>query len=96
MPRSSLRDTLSTWSTGAPGTEAALLISKDTLRPTIASASASGDVCAVSTEPTTLPLRMMVTRSEIAIISFSLWVMRMMDLPSRIRLRMIFSRSSIS
>jgi hypothetical protein len=53
-----------------------------TLRPTIASASASTLVLAISQSCTTCPARITVTRSHSRITSLSLWVMRRMVVPA--------------
>ena len=54
-------------------------------RPTIISASSASDVSG-AVVPTTLPRRMTVIRSPIALTSRSLWVMKMIDVPRRLQL----------
>ena len=66
----------------APGVAGFLSTLNVTLRPTIFSASSFGFVSEVLTESMTLPRRIIVTVSEISIISFSLCVIRIIDLPS--------------
>ena len=56
-----------------------------TRRPTISSASSAGLVSAVSSVATISPRRMTMTSSVTAMISRSLWVMRMMVLPWLLR-----------
>ena len=54
---------------------------QETSRPTIWRASSCGVVSAVAARKTTLPLRSTVTRSVAAVISASLWLIRMTDGP---------------
>ena len=86
-----------TSSTTAPGLAAPFSTRSSTRRPTISSASSPTDVSLVSLVATISPRRMTETWSVIAMISRSLWVMRMTVLPwSRrvLRMRKRWSASS--
>ena len=89
-PRSSRTTRLRASSATLPGWAGPLSILRMTLRPTIASASSGGEVCAVSNVATISPRRITETRSVRLMISRSLWVMK------RIVLFWLFSTLSIS
>ena len=88
MPRRRSTPSISTMvrprtsSTGAWGRAGCLSTFSRTLRPTISSASCSGLVWAVLTDATISPRRITLTLSVISMISRSLWVIRMIVLPS--------------
>ena len=63
---------------GAPGVAARRSVG----RPTISAASSRSSISAVTRVPTTTPRRSTVTRSAISRTSFSLWLMKMIDMPS--------------
>ena len=86
--------TSSTVSLGAAGF---LSTRSKTLRPTMSSANCSGLVSEVFTVAVIWPRRMTLTVSVISMISRSLWVIRMMVLPSsrrRLRMRKSWSASA--
>ena len=64
--------------------------------PTIMSVSFCGSVSLVGTSPTNTPLRSTATRSEMAMTSWSLWVMMTMDFPSLRMFRRTSNRRSVS
>ncbi len=66
-----------------------------TARPTIIAASSSSLASGVA-EPTTLPRRITVIWSAIALTSLSLCVMNTIDLPAALSVRMTASSSSVS
>ena len=74
-----------TSSTVLPGVAGFLSTRSSTLRPTIRSARSSGEVSAVLTVDVISPRRMTLTVSVISMISRSLWVIRMIVLPSFLR-----------
>jgi len=69
---------------------------KVTSLPTIFAANSSGFVTLTFKESITFPLLIMVTESAIAIISFNLCVIRIIDLPSSTKFCIITASSSIS
>ena len=81
MPKSSATTRSATSSSVSPGCAGPFSTRSSTRRPTISSASSSGLVPAVSSVATISPCRITDTVSVIAMISRSLWVMRMMVLP---------------
>ncbi len=91
-PRSSLTARPATSSTAAPGWAAPLSTRSSTERPTISEASSSSLVSGAAV-PTVRPRRITVIRSAIAWTSLSLWVMKTIDLPAALSVRMISSRS---
>ena len=97
MPFLSFHVTWRTSSTTSPGFEGRFSTCSSTRRPTMASASSPTLVFAVSKFATTSPRRITVTLSVIAMISRSLWVMRMTVFPwsrSWPRMRKRWSASS--
>ena len=86
---------LRTSSTGSPTVGSGFSTWSFTARPTIISAS-SGSEAPGAVVPTTLPRRITVIRSPIALTSRSLCVMKTMDVPCSFNDRMISMSSSIS
>ena len=86
----------STTRMGSLGLEGSLWTANSTSRPTIMRDSSSRLVSAMFTVPMYLPFRRTVQRSATDMISFSLWEMNRMDLPSAARFFMICISSSIS
>ncbi len=72
-----------------PGSRFSLSNWNETRLPTIFSANSLSFVSDVVNVSMTRPRRMTVTRSDTSMISFSLCVIRMMDLPSAAKLRRI-------
>ena len=96
VPRSSLTCRSLTSRIFLPRLRGALSSLKLTWWPTIISANCSSFASATLTVWMDLPARMTVTRSALSLISFSLWVIKMMDLPSLARFFMILMNSVIS
>ena len=69
---------------------------KETMRPTMSSASLLSSTSLVATEVMTWPLRRMVTVSARARVSLSLWVMMRMVLPLSLSRRSTLNRSVTS
>ena len=67
-----------------------------TSRPTISSARSSSSVSEGMRLPTTFPRRMTVMRSAISSTSYSLWLMKMMLVPSAVSLRSTVKISLVS
>ncbi len=65
-------------------------------RPIIISVSFWGSVRLVGTSPTYCPFRSTATRSEMAMTSWSLWVMMTMDFPSARMFRSTSKSRSVS
>ena len=80
----------------SPGSLFSFSTTKDTGRPTIIAAISWAEVDATSTSPMNLPRLMTVHLFAVRLISSSLWVMRIMLLPSFARFFMISISSSIS
>jgi hypothetical protein len=89
-------ESLSTTSEGRGFTGSGRAMDRSTARPTICSVSDRASASLVWTVPTTAPLRSVITRSEMASTSLSLWVMMMIAQPSSRILRRIVNSLSIS
>ena len=85
-----------TLSRTSPASTCSLLTLNNTLRPTICSASWLSLVIGVSKWATIAPLRITETVSVTAIISRSLWVIRIMVTPCALRAAKILNNSSVS
>ena len=94
-PRESTTLTPRASSTGLPTSAGGLSTRSLTERPTIISASSASEAVGGAV-PTTLPRRITLIRSPIALTSRSLWVMKMIEVPRSLRARMISISSSIS
>ena len=96
MPRSSLTWRSSTASRTSPGCAGVFSTWSRTSRPTIARASDASVAPSRGTVSIFLPRRSTVIRSAISSTSFSLWLMKMIDFPSALRLRMMPKSSCAS
>ena len=85
-----------TASTTGPGSAGPRWTRSNTFRPTMRVAMSPREVSAVAMHPTTRPPRMTVTRSETAMTSLSLWVMKTMVLPRALRERRMSNSSAAS
>ena len=95
-PRSSAWLSDSTTRIGAPGSPGSPPTVNSTSRPTISRASSSWLVSRVGRRATISPRRITYTMSVAAMISRSLWVMRRMVTPSRLRIARISNSRSAS
>ena len=96
MPRSSTTWRSLTESRTSPGSPGDFSTWSRTSRPTIARASDASVAPSRGTVSIFLPRRRTVMRSAISSTSLSLWLMKMIDLPSACRLRMIPNSSPAS